>query len=72
MGYQNDYFRKGWWFLIDMWSTFGVLQKKSLQHISTQVKAESSDVPLQLLIDTFDEFGNMLPQGNNKGLQYIH
>lgn len=47
-------------------------KKKSLQRISTQVKVESSDVPLQLLIDTFDEFGNMLPQSNNKDLQYIH
>lgn len=74
--------------LIDVWSTFGVLQK-GLQRISTQVNAESSEVPLQLLIDTqvnvessdvplqplidtFDGFGNKLSQSNNKELQYIH
>lgn len=38
--------------LIDVWSTFGVLQKKGLRRISTQVNAESSEVSLQLLIDT--------------------
>lgn len=45
---------------------------KGLRRISTQVNAESSEVALQLLIDTFDEFGNKLSQSNNKDLQYIH
>lgn len=46
--------------------------KKGLRRISTQVNAESSEVALQLFIDTFDEFGNKLSQSNNKDLQYIH
>lgn len=45
---------------------------KGLRRISTQVNAKSSEVALQLLIDTFDEFGNKLSQSNNKDLQYIH